>query len=117
MSGFSTATHDMIRDRENRRCARCCKPGSQAHHRRPRGAGGSRQPGTNRASNGLWLCLTCHGWIESHRTESFDCGWLVASYDDPAAVAVLRHGVRCWLDDFGGVNYAGGEKERDCDDE
>lgn len=39
----------------------------QAHHRRPRGMGGSRDLETNRLSNLLHVCNRCHDWIESNR--------------------------------------------------
>ena len=41
-----------------------------AHHRRPRGQGGSRRRDTNLPSNGLSCCPRCHDWIENHRDEA-----------------------------------------------
>lgn len=59
------------------------------HHRRPRGAGGSKRPETNLPSNLLLLCPDCHGDIESHRAVAQSMGWIVVQASNPAAVAVL----------------------------
>lgn len=59
------------------------------HHRRPRGAGGSRRADTNLPSNLLLLCPGCHQDIESHRGVAQSMGWLVVQGVDPASVAVL----------------------------
>lgn len=72
------------------------------HHRRPRAAGGSRRPDTNKAANGIATCNADHEWIESHREEALRNGWLVLQCDTPAAVPVLRRGVWVTLDNDGG---------------
>lgn len=59
------------------------------HHRRPRGAGGSRRLDTNLPSNLLLLCPPCHSDVESHRAEAQTMGWLVPQSGRPAEVAVL----------------------------
>lgn len=67
------------------------------HHRRPRGIGGSRREDTNLPSNLLSLCAPCHDYIESHRAEALENGWLLHQGVDPPSVAVLvAHGSR-WV--------------------
>lgn len=77
------------------------------HHRRPRGAGGSKRPDTNLASNGLMLCrVYCHPWAESQRDEARDDrGWLISQFRKdvtPSQVPVLLHDGWFLLDDHGG---------------
>lgn len=62
------------------------------HHRRPRGAGGSRDAATNTPANLLLVCGTatsgCHLRIERDRRLAFTYGWLVMQRVDPAIVPV-----------------------------
>lgn len=62
------------------------------HHRRPRAMGGTHRPETNYPSNLLALCGSgttgCHGYIESHRTEAIDYGFIVPQYETPSLVPV-----------------------------
>ena len=81
----------------------CWDEASQLHHRRPRGAGGSRDPRTGGAANGYALCLPCHDHIERNRSEARENGWLVRQGADPAAVPVFRHRRWVLLDDEGGI--------------
>ncbi len=78
------------------------------HHRQARGMGGTRK--VDRASNLVMLCGSgttgCHGWVESHRTQSLADGWLVRQTADPALIPVLRWGVLVYLEDDGGVVLA-----------
>lgn len=67
--------------------------GFARHHRRPRGAGGSRATWINDLSNLLLVCGAdnargCHGRIELHRTESYANGWLVRAGQRPVEVPV-----------------------------
>ncbi len=73
------------------------------HHRRPRGMGGSKDPGTNTLAN--LLAVTgdgtrgVHGWIESHREAAVTHGWIVRQGQDPAATPItLYSGRRVLLD-------------------
>jgi hypothetical protein len=50
----------------------CAGNGSQAHHRLPRGQGGP-----DLASNGLWVCASCHAFIHAHPAISYERGWLL----------------------------------------
>ena len=93
MTGFGRATKELIYDRAAGHCE-CCGVGpvEQAHHRRPRAAGGSKAPDTDLPSNGLGICQRCHDMVESRRELALDRGWLVRQGHDPADVPVLRHG-------------------------
>ncbi|WP_374193334.1 HNH endonuclease signature motif containing protein [Mycolicibacterium sp. S2-37] len=73
-------------------CERCTMEGHEIHHRRPRGMGGSKDPLTNTAANGVLLCRSCHRWIELNRTAALEFGWLVRQGHDPREVAVNYRG-------------------------
>lgn len=94
MTGFPRRVRDQIVARANGACERCGVPVNvfQIHHRRPRGMGGSTAEDTNRASNGLCVCVSCHGDIEANREDALKYGWLVRQGQDPVAVRVLRRG-------------------------
>lgn len=51
------------------------------HHRTPRGMGGSKDPALQEPPNLLVICGSgttgCHGYVESHRAEAYQNGWLV----------------------------------------
>ena len=90
------------------RVAGCWDEASQAHHRRPRGLGGSKNPTTGQASNGLMVCLPCHQHLETvERAEARDRGWLVRQGADPAEIPVYRYRRWVLLDDEGGITPAG----------
>lgn len=108
-TGFCTATRRIIITRADFWCERCGgQLGVEAHHRRPRGAGGTNRESTNTASNGLWLCRGCHDRIEAHRAEAREFGWLVRQTEEPREVPVLYRGSLVILDDLGGLeDYPG----------
>ena len=103
-TGFPPKVRQQIVERSAGRCevmAQGCTFTAQAiHHRRARGAGGTRRPDTNLASNGLACCDACHRRIESQRTEALAAGWLVPQNGVPAAVLVMYRGTRMRLDDM-----------------
>lgn len=82
----------MVRSNEGL-CEVCGAQGTNTHHRRPRGLGGSKDPATNLPSNLVRLCGSgitgCHGWIESNRAHAYHLGLLVHLGHDPAAVPVM----------------------------
>ncbi len=100
MSGFQPSVKRAIIDRDGT-CARCERPGTDIHHRRPRGMGGSGNPDTNRPANGVLLCRPCHSWVEANRADATEQGWLVPQRADPALVPVWRGG-SWWLLDGDG---------------
>lgn len=107
MTGFSPATRQIMLDRSEGCCERCCSGNpTDAHHRRARGAGGSKDPLTNTPANGVILCRDCHLRTESRRAESLEQGWLVRQGHDPSIVPVFYRQWR-WalLDESGGIDY------------
>lgn len=103
MTGFPKPVRDIITARANNMCERCGLPALvlQQHHRRPRGAGGSKAADTNVASNALAVHPGCHKVIEEHRADSLKFGWLVRQGQHPADIPVLRCGEWVLLDDYG----------------
>ena len=94
--------------RDGYRCVRCGTPieGDRGvhwslHHRAPRGMGGTRRPEVNSPSNLIPLCGSgvtgCHGFVESHRAEALDAGWLVSRHTDPAKKALLVNHSSRWV--------------------
>ena len=57
------------------------------HHRQLRSQGGEHV-----VVNGIGICHDCHDYIHGHPSESYDNGWLVHGWDDPADEPVLRRG-------------------------
>lgn len=108
-------TAQLVAARNGGRCLRCGRPGSQIHHRLPRGAGGTSNPKINSPSNLVWLDFACHAEIESHRTVSYRTGWLVRRGADPAEqylinlhdqmIMLLPDGTMT-VNDLGGVDDA-----------
>lgn len=80
------------------------REGEQIHHRKPRGMGGTRVNDSGCASNLIWLCRECHEWIESHRTEALDNGWLIVrGVERPQTIPLLYLGHWMYLTDDGQV--------------
>lgn len=104
-TGFPAEVKAIVFDRSGGRCERCgCLSWDlQHHHRRPRGAGGTRRLDTNTASACALLCGDCHRHVESHRTQALSDGWLVRQSDSPVVVPVFRLGVWVWLGDDGSI--------------
>ena len=72
------------------------------HHRKPRKMGGSKDVALNESSNLMMICGSgtsgCHGYVESNRELSYENGWLVHSYENPATKPVLIRNVFMLLD-------------------
>jgi hypothetical protein len=111
------AIFDAVWSRDQGCCVRCgaALVGARGlswsvHHRRPRGAGGSKVPWVDKPANLILLCGSgttgCHGWCESHRVFARASGWLVPLNGTavPSSVPVHHsiHGVVI-LDDLGGT--------------
>lgn len=75
-------------------CEICSIRGQNIHHRKPRGMGGTRVD--SGPENLLLLCGSgttgCHGWIESHREEAHEQGWLLHRHEMPYKVPVAYRG-------------------------
>lgn len=59
--------------------------------------GGTKDPASNSPANILLLCGSgttgCHGWVESHREEAYESGFLVRRGNDPGSLPVTTiHG-------------------------
>lgn len=112
VSAFSPQVRHLVHLRSQGRCEKCAAPaavgsGAQAHHRLPRGAGGSSNPIKGRASNALWLCQRCHTYVETNVPEVYTEGWKVKHGQFPAQVPVrlaTPYGKGLWLLDDAG-NY------------
>lgn len=63
--------------RDAGRCLFCGMPATELHHRRPRMAGGTRDPRINGAANLAWLCARHHRWFESQRLVARAQGYLL----------------------------------------
>lgn len=99
-TGPDKSTVEAVLSRAGRQCEACgATVGDRRgvdfsiHHRRPRGMGGTQWFGANLTSNLMLLCGTgttgCHGYVESHRTASIACGWLVPNWLDPTEVPAV----------------------------
>jgi len=86
-------------------CEICGNRAENIHHRRPRGMGGSQDEGG--PENLMALCgsgtMGCHGWIESHREEAHEQGWLLGKYEMAERVPVSYRGHWCLLTKAGVV--------------
>lgn len=113
-TGFPPHVVQLIEARSGLHCevmARgCTLTATTIHHRRPRGAGGTRRADTNTPSNGLAVCGPCHTTIERQRSWARDNGFLVAQHDSPADIPVNwrsrtdgRGKVLVFLDNGGGM--------------
>lgn len=60
----------------------CFGEATHTHHRQ------LRRHGDERPVNKMELCSWCHAAVHHHPAVSYQRGWLVHSWDDPAAVPV-----------------------------
>ncbi|AVO21671.1 HNH endonuclease [Mycobacterium phage MooMoo] len=112
-TGFPLEVKAIAWSRCGGRCEVCGEATSdlQHHHRRARGMGSTRRPETNLPANCLMVCHLDHNRIESHRTLSYNNGWLIRSMHNPMETPVLYRGKWVLLDDDGFV-YRLTEQER-----
>jgi 5-methylcytosine-specific restriction endonuclease McrA len=100
----AAAARDLVRVRDGC-CGLCGQPGSDTHHRLPRGHGGAlRDPTRFAVSRLVWLCRECHCWVESHRTLAYGLGLLVRrGVTRCSDVPVRHHGRWVLLTDVGQI--------------
>ena len=98
-TGPSPAVRALVWERDSGCCVRCGLRGGDhvwpphaLHHRRPRGAGGSRLEDTNSPANLVTVCSPCHDWIESQRMLAGVHGLLLHQASDPGAIAIRYRG-------------------------
>lgn len=105
-TGPDRATRELVKDRTNGMCSLGCgRAGTDIQHRDPRGAGGSKNPRKNRPSNLIWICRTCHHWIEvESRAEAYEAGLLIRGDRDPRLVPLRAPGGSVYLRDDGSVS-------------
>lgn len=108
-TGPDVITRNIVINRALMACERCgravAQDSCQIHHRRPRGAGGSRDPLINSPANLLLVCDECHAWVEGNRTTSYEQGWLVRREHDPERSPVWLAGRGwCFLDPCGSID-------------
>lgn len=105
-TGPDAETRATIYHRDGGRCVVCGGGVDlQAHHRRPRAAGGTLRPETNLPGNLILVCEPCHADIESRRELARARGYLVPQHGDPTAVPILRHGAWWLLHDDGTAEH------------
>jgi 5-methylcytosine-specific restriction protein A len=105
VTGFATQVRAVIQQRSQGFCERDgWNLATEIHHRRCRGMGSTKREATNQPSNGLHLCNACHRFIESHRREALEQGWLVRQHDEPLDVPVLYRGTVVYLDNLGNMH-------------
>lgn len=77
----------------------------QAHHRRPRGMGGTRRQSSRFAANGLMTCPWCHSFLETgERGQARELGFIVSQFAEPSDVELFyRHERYALLDNDGNV--------------
>lgn len=90
-SPVTPATRALVADRSAGFCEVCgARAGTNIHHRAPRGMGGTKR-NIHTCEWLLHVCGSgttgCHGYIETHRDEAYEKGWLLrrnAGPDTPA---------------------------------
>lgn len=115
----SPETRKQLAIRSGGICERCGEESAtQAHHRQPRGIGGTRLKSPHSLSNLLHLGNQCHDWVESERNKArlLVHGWLVDQHQDPRTVPALIYSSNfvgaqlCILSDDGCISlWADGE--------
>lgn len=80
--------------RDEGMCRRCSRPATDCHHRKVKGMGGTSDNERNFGlANLISLCRDCHNHVHANPAESYEKGWLVHSWDDPADVPLKDPGV------------------------
>lgn len=88
-----------------------CQGMAQAHHRVPKGSGGSTRGILGGPANGLALCAACHQWVHDHPAAAKLLGLLLSKFtSDPAPQRLSLDGGVTWLvlDNAGGYRHLTG---------
>jgi hypothetical protein len=73
------------------RLSGCTGAATEVAHRKGRKMGGRRglmRDESNRLSNLIHACHTCHAWTHARPTEALDLGLMVREHDDPRWIPV-----------------------------
>jgi 5-methylcytosine-specific restriction protein A len=103
---FTENARSEIISRAAGKCEKCdgiVRSGGQIHHRKARGMGGTKSLESRSLANGLYVHPSCHAWIESHRAEAYENGWLVHSWQASVEVPVMRGHQKVLLTEDGRV--------------
>ena len=74
-------------ERDEGVCRRCLRPAEHVHHRVLKGMGGTSDPEIAFGlANLVSLCSECHADIHAHPQKSYEEGWIVHSWQDPALI-------------------------------
>ena len=103
-------TRFLVLSRSYFRCERCLGDfqlaGVSVHHRRPRMMGGSKNNNLHQPANLIALCGSgttgCHGWVESHREEARQDGFLIMKVESAEEVPFKDKSGKWWLIDNSG---------------
>jgi 5-methylcytosine-specific restriction endonuclease McrA len=80
-------------ERDNGFCRRCPARATDVHHRKAKGMGGTRNEETGFGlANLVSLCRKCHHHVHTHPRESYEFGWMVHSWSDPADIPAGEQG-------------------------
>ena len=106
---FTEKTRKQIKERAEGKCERCggyiaSDSHAHIHHRKPRGMGGTKQHGSRTTANGLFLHPSCHYYIENHRKESKEMGFILGQTEEPILVPVFTFNGWVLLDLEGGLS-------------
>ena len=74
-------------ERDEYLCQRCLKPAEHVHHRQLKQMGKTYDEELLYGlANLVSLCSKCHREVHAEPARSYEQGWIVHSYDDPAAI-------------------------------
>jgi hypothetical protein len=79
-----------ILERDDGTCVRCHCEACDVHHRRLKKIGGTSDEEVKYGlANLVSLCRGCHEHVHAHPAESYDCGFMVHSWDDPELIKIV----------------------------
>jgi hypothetical protein len=80
----------------------CQRIATDLHHRKPRRMGGRAGKAINQPANLMHVCRVDHDWLEEHRADAYETGWLLREHEDAEAVPVALSAGMFLLDNDGG---------------
>ena len=88
----------LVEARDGEKCLKCLGPATAVHHRKVRGSGGSGDPEVNYGlANLVSVCEECHREIHLHPANSYENGFLVHSWEDPAKIPLTVKPGTFWV--------------------